>query len=121
MSQQYRMDVFLKNVEERKVDAVIAAAEALWPFEGMWCRFHPDGQAEGHVNIDNAGTSSLHSGEQPEEFSDRLAKAVWGAHGGFCEVEVYSAYDDFGGKEEQEPHILNIEDFLRLTRQRVSR
>ncbi len=113
MSQTYQMDVFLKNVDVRRVGDVAKMAGEEWPF-GEWNYDHPDGQDDGLIDLDSSGIGQLAGGEEPDEFADRLALAVWAANGGFCDVEVYSTYiEDLP----QDAHRRGRREFRRLTKQ----
>ena len=117
MSQTYQMDVFLKNVDARKVGDVAKLAGAEWPF-GEWNHDHRAGQDDGLIDLDARGVGSLAGGEEPDEFADRLALAVWAANGGYCAVEVYSTYmEDLP----QDQHKRGRREFRRLSRQAKSR
>ena len=66
-----------------RFDAVKAAASAEWGFED-WDEFKG--------TLTASADDTLGGGESEEEFAARLAKAVWTANGGPCEVEVRATY-----------------------------
>ncbi|HOX44561.1 MAG TPA: hypothetical protein PK668_13255 [Myxococcota bacterium] len=88
MSRAYDMAITVRGVESRKRKQVQRAAEQEWPgFDGWYF------QCLESANILTAsGSGNLCGGESEEEFADRVAQAVWAAHGVFCEVEVAATY-----------------------------
>lgn len=83
MSRSYNMLVRVHDVAPEKVDRVKKAANDEWDFDD----WH---EAE---NILSAYADDyLSGGKTEEEFAEQLAKAIWVANGGYCEVEVVATY-----------------------------
>jgi len=83
MSRCYNMGVKIENLRPERIEAVKKTASEQWPFED-W--FQHDGE------LSAWGESTLCGGESEEEFSDRLAEAIWKAHGRYCQVTVEATY-----------------------------
>ena len=79
MSRSYRMTVEITRYNAARRADICAAAEAEWPFS--------DWEVIGDT-LWAAGESSLCGGETEDEFTDRLAQAVWRANEGPCEITV---------------------------------
>ena len=85
MSRNYSMMVIVTEPNFDRTAAIQQAAAGQWDFDD----WHQDGgQLFGY------GDGRLCGGETEEEFADRLAKAIWDANGGFCEIEVRTTYLD---------------------------
>ena len=87
MSRSYNMLVKIHGLDPEKLDNVKEAAEDEWDFH--------DWQEYDHEN--GASTSAyadgyLAGGETEDEFAKRLARSIWAANGGYCEVEVVATY-----------------------------
>ena len=83
MSRYYGMEVEIIGHIPARTRAIQVAAGAEWPFEN-W-RADDSGlvaYAEDH----------LYGGETEEEFSLRLAAAIWRANGAYCQVHVRATY-----------------------------
>lgn len=83
MSRYYGMQVTIKGYATTRREEIINAASAEWSF-GDW-------------NVENEtlgayGEGNLCGGETEEEFTDRLAAAVWKANQDYCQVEVRATY-----------------------------
>ena len=87
MSRAYGMELRMYDVQSERIDAIKASAENEWPFQD-WTQGEEDGQR----NLAACGESSLCGGESEEEFTDRLAAAIWQANGTFCRVTVYATF-----------------------------
>ena len=85
MSRNYSMTVIVSDPKPDRTAAIQQAAAGEWDF-GDW--HHDGGQMFGY------GDGRLCGGESEEEFADRLAKAIWDANGGFCEIELRTTYLD---------------------------
>jgi hypothetical protein len=81
MSRSYDMTIIVRGVNPERLEAVQEAAESCWDFDDWFQLASKDGQQA-------SGYGSLCGGETEDEFADRLAKEIWAANGGFCEVEV---------------------------------
>jgi hypothetical protein len=89
-------------------DKIKAAASEEWNFD-HWDEF--DG------TLTASGDDKLCASETDQEFAERLARVVWKANGGPCEVEVRSTY------LEDLPHedfVLDKADYERIMGQTVS-
>ncbi len=83
MSRSYNMTVTIRDVAPERVQRVKQAANDEWDFDD----WHE------HENFISACVAGyLCSGETEDEFAQRLAKAIWNANGGYCEVEVVATY-----------------------------
>jgi len=79
MSRAYGMNVEIKGAVPANLPAIRETARGLWPFED-W-----SGMDE---LISSYGESNLCGGESEQEFTDRLAEAIWLANGEYCQVVV---------------------------------
>ncbi len=107
MSRDYGMEVEICGHKRNKMGAIFKAAKQEWRFK------HRDEREEvgGMVMVLQYAEGSLCGGESEEEFTDRLALAIWKANGAYCEVTVDATYlnappVDF--------HVRDEEDFQRL-------
>ena len=91
MSRNYSMTVIVEGFNPAKIDAIKQAACREWPFDD-W-QYEEVGQAD-ECPLYGYGDDSLCGGESEEEFADRLAKVIWEANGGFCEIELRTTYLD---------------------------
>ena len=71
MSRYYGMEVSVNGLAPDRVDAVKAAAGQIWPFE-HW--------SDGEGGIVSYAEDRLCGGETEDEFSLRLAEAIWQAN-----------------------------------------
>ena len=83
MSRCYGMQVLIDNVQEDRIPNIKEAAEQEWKFHD-WTQ----GEQNSPTNLAAYGEGSLCGGESEEEFTDRLACAIWKANGKFCQVTV---------------------------------
>ena len=83
MSRWYRISVEIENFRADRTTALKEAAAQEWPFE-EW--FEYEGKLSGSAE------ERLCGGESEAQFALRLAKAIWKANGGFCQVTVHAAY-----------------------------
>lgn len=86
MSRRYNMGILICDVDPNRVEQVKSAATQEWPSLDDWY-FDTDT----HV-LTASGEDNLCGGEGEEEFADRLAHAIWAAHGSYCEVTVAATY-----------------------------
>ena len=101
MSCNYSMTVIISAPKPDRTAAIQQAAAGEWDFDD-W--HHDGGQMFGY------GDGRLCAGES-EEFADRLARAIWSANGGFCEIELRTTYlDDLP----QVDYCRSEEDYRRL-------
>lgn len=108
MSRGYGMVASITGYNPKKRRAIIKAVKKEWPFKSA-ATFTLAGEPD-QISFEYA-ESSLCGGEGEEEFADRLAKAVWKANDGYCEVTVHATYLD---EEPLEAHIRDEEDYERL-------
>ena len=85
MSRSYEMAIEISGIKKEKRKQVRKAVEREWNMEVFDC----DGK-----DAFASGQGSLCGGESEEEFSQRMARAIWQANGGYCEVTVEAAYLD---------------------------
>lgn len=83
MSRYYNMYVMVTRAAPDRFGAIKAAASEEWNFED-WDEF------SGTLTASADGT--LCAGETDQEFAEKLAKAVWTANDGPCEVEVRATF-----------------------------
>lgn len=109
MSREYEMIVQVTAFESSRRKSIEKACCEEWPFE-------PEGFSV-EKNGDNAlvlmarAPGSLCGGESEEEFTDRLAIAIWKANQSYCEVEVQAFYlEDLP----YEQHVREEDDYQRL-------
>lgn len=105
MSRFYGMHVSIDNVHPHRVSQVIEAAGQEWEFND-WSRWESNNQ----FHLESYGESYLCGGESEEEFTDRLAAAVWKANGQFCEVRVDATYLE---ELPYETHERDVDDYQR--------
>lgn len=104
MSRYYTMGVSVTGVNPKKFADIKEACKEEWDYEDS--DFY-----EGPDFIEASSSSNLGGGESEEEFTDRLAKAVWKANAGFCVVEVRATYlEDLPC----ETHVRNKQQYRRL-------
>ena len=89
MSRSYNMFIRVYNFNQDNKDQIQEAAEEEWGGLGddWYCHKDEDG-----VEMSSGADGSLGGGESEDEFSERMAKAIWEANGGFCQVEVGATY-----------------------------
>ena len=97
MSRYYGMGVEITKFDPEKADAIVDAANAEWgAFSDDWgdSDKYPGAttQRETERVLTAYGEENLCGMESPDEFCERLTKAIWKANGGFCRVEVRSTY-----------------------------
>ena len=91
MSRYYNMFVMVIGAKPDRLDAIEDAASDQWEFED-WDNF------QGTLTCSADG--QLCGGETERDFAERLAKAIWTANGGPCEVEVRATYLEDPPQEE---------------------
>ena len=102
MSRYYNMYASVSRANPDRFDTIKAAASEEWDFED-WNEF------EGTLTASADG--KLCAGETDQEFAERLARAVWKANGGPCEVEVQATYlEDLP----HEDYVLDEADYERI-------
>ena len=71
---------------EDELDTVSEAAQEHWDFEGGQWALDED------IAVSPYEQGSLYGGVSEEEFSDRVAKAIWKALGRYARVEIEMTY-----------------------------
>ena len=84
MSRYYGMKVTVRGYQASPKGLIVEKLQELWDFEA------PDVLQDGTLEL--AGEDHLTAGMLDCEFATELARAVWEANGGYCEVEVESTY-----------------------------
>lgn len=79
MSRAYQMTIHIQGWNHPLRHDIMQAAEEAGNFD--FTKYTPT-EAWGHV------TTSLHSGETEKQFCQRVAKVVWVANRGFCQVNI---------------------------------
>jgi hypothetical protein len=85
MSRFYEMTVAITEFDKKRKDAIVEVCQDIWNFDD------PCDYADGK-SFEMHGQDSLCGGEVEEQFTDRLAKAVWKANKKYCLVEVRATY-----------------------------
>jgi hypothetical protein len=106
MSRLYQMDLTVRGYRPEQVEAIIAAANGEW----SWGEDGALSESGGELN--GWGDGSLYGGEGEDEFAQRLARAVFIANGGPCEVEVRATYLE---ELPHEDYTFDGDDYARLT------
>lgn len=88
MSRYYEMHLRVHGANPDRVDAVKQAAADEWSFHD----WYPLGLPNGPTSFVSSGEDHLCAGVGEEEFTERLARAIWEANGGYCEVEIKAIY-----------------------------
>jgi hypothetical protein len=83
MSRYYEMRIEVEGYDPQRLEVIKEAMKQEWDF---------DEADEWAGTITAYGKDSLCGGESEEEFSHRIAAAIWTANGGKCEVEVRATY-----------------------------
>jgi len=103
MSRYYNMFGMIIGADPDRFGEIKAAASAEWGFED-W--------DEHNGTLTASADDKLCGGESEEEFAERLAKAIWTANGGPCEVEVSATYLEELPHEEYSFDESDYEEFI---------
>lgn len=87
MSRSYNMYVQVEGFDQAKIDGIKEAADAEWDFDDCDWFLNKEKTA---LSASNDG--SLYGGESEDEFSERLAAAVFKANGSPCKILVAATY-----------------------------
>ena len=89
MSRFYGMNVTVSGHSKEKTKEIVAALTNEWPslWEGLENCLKADDE-----ELSAYGEDQLCGGESEDEFSARVAKAVWTANGKYCRVVVRCTY-----------------------------
>jgi hypothetical protein len=90
MSRQYDMLVEITEFNPYRQKQVKEACCKEWTFDLEELSFKRGANRARILTGKAMGT--LCGGESEDEFVDRLAKAIWKANKGYCEIEVHSLY-----------------------------
>ena len=102
MSRYYSMHVTITGAAPERIEAVKEAAKAEWEFDD----WH---ESDGVLTA--CREDRLCGGETEEQFARRLAKAIWAANAGSCQVELAATYLEELPYEE---YSFDEEDYHRL-------
>lgn len=103
------MLITITDFKKARLNRIEKACLAEWPFDSE--EFSVEVDSKGVRTLTGKGIESLCGGESEEEFTDRLARAVWKANGRCCEVEVQALYLE---ELPYERHVREEEDYQRL-------
>ncbi|MEI7902483.1 MAG: hypothetical protein WCK89_19715, partial [bacterium] len=109
LSRYYGMEVSINGHAPDRAKAIKAAATEVWPF---------DDWNETDGGIVSSAEDHLYGGETEEEFSLRLAEAIWRANGAYCQVRVKATYLE---EIPSELHCPDEDDYHRLAGRRRTR
>jgi len=112
MSREYEMIVQVTAFESSRQKSIEKACCEEWPFEPEEFSVEKNGN---NVPVLTARAADrLCGGETEEEFTDRLAIAIWKANQSYCEVEVQAFYlEDLP----YEQHVREEDDYQRLIKE----
>jgi hypothetical protein len=89
MSRFYGMSIKITGHDEKKAHAIFKAIKKEWDFQDEF--FHDITAQEDEPRFLSAyGESYLCGGESEDQFTDRIALAVWKANGGYCHHKTES-------------------------------
>jgi len=91
MSRLYGMQIKINGYHPEKKDEIIEACTQEWDFDDMFetpIKAQPDNPPE----LTGSAEGYLTGGESEDEFARRLTRAIWGANGEYCRVEILAAY-----------------------------
>ena len=113
MSRHYQVSIEVKKLNKKRKAAIQEAASKLFPFE-EWGGFH---DIHGSITLASAD-GNLGESQSEKEFSERLARVIFIANLGSCEISIkmtplddlpYETYN-FGEKEYKSFH----EEYIQL-------
>jgi hypothetical protein len=110
MSRSYEMGVTITGFNKSKLQKIKKACLAEWDFEEDELSVQVDEKKK--RTLTGKGVGFLCGGEVEEEFSDRLAKAIWKANGRYCGVEVQAVFLD--ATPPSDDHVRGKDDYKRL-------
>jgi hypothetical protein len=85
------MSLKITGHDENKADAIFTALKKEWDFQDEFLNDITAPEDEPRF-LSAYGESYLGGGESEEQFTDRIALAVWKANGGYCHIEVIATY-----------------------------
>ncbi len=91
MSRSYEMCVEITGIDAARRGQVIAACCGEWSFSKEDFNNGPPSEGDGR-SLTAFADGALCGGETEERFVDRLARAVWKANAGHCQVTVRATY-----------------------------
>lgn len=92
MSRYYEMCIMVRDREDALYVGLDGSRKAV---REQW---NVEDELDNGVDADNffsyafVGEGNLAGGETEEEFTDRVAAAIWGAYGDFCGIEVAATF-----------------------------
>jgi hypothetical protein len=99
MSRFYGMSIKITGHDENKAHAIFKAIKKEWDFQDEFLNDitaqedEPAKQTADRPRFLSAyGESYLGGGESEDQFTDRIALAVWKANGGYCHIQVDATY-----------------------------
>lgn len=95
MSRSYEMTVEIKDYKAKRLKRIIRACREEWSFApDDFTRERTEPTAKRYDKIIATAEGNLCGGETEREFADRLARAIWKANDGFCQVDIHAVYMD---------------------------
>mgnify|MGYP001570005501 CR=1 FL=1 len=114
MSRMYEMTVEIKNHKTGNLKKIIRACREEWSFEADdFSQEKTDPLKRRCDKLIATAQESLCGGETEQEFADRLARAIWKANGGCCEVSVQAMCLE---NPPYESYTFDEEDYERMTK-----
>jgi len=104
MSRLYQMEISISKFNDKKTDEIEEAANNEW--EGLDKNFDIFNSV-----LNSYSKNYLCGGEDEEEFTERITKAIWKANGAFCVVNVKATFLESLPFDE---HELDEEDYNRF-------
>ena len=91
MSRYYEAKIEIEEFDESRKKQIQQACMEEWGFEkdDFFCF---ERHADGVRCMEAVAQHSLCGGETEEEFSERMAEAIWKANGGYCRTTVNAMY-----------------------------
>jgi len=112
MSRFYGMSIKITEHDKNKVSDILSAIKKEWEVRDECCCNPTDEDCQNFLSA--YGESFLSGGESEEEFTDRIALAVWKANGGYCHIQVDATYLE---SLPYETHLRDDDDYYRMTEQ----
>lgn len=83
MARFYDMVIEISGIKKERKKRIQKAVEEKWTIDS--CDFR-------RRNAFFSGQGNLSGGESEDEFAERMARTVWKANGGYCEVNIKATY-----------------------------
>ena len=91
MSRFYGMSIKITGHDDKQAHAIFTAIKKEWDFQDEFLNDITAQENEPRF-LSAYGESYLGGGESEEQFTDRVALAVWKANGGYCHIQVEAIY-----------------------------